>query len=48
MYRDYIDAEARRGRSAHEAEEWRREHLISFTFLQDEFLPNPEFVFPSW
>ena len=26
--------------------QWRTAHLISYTFLQDEFLPNPEFVFP--
>ena len=36
-----------RGRSKKDADEWRRRHLISFAFLQDEFLPNPEFVFPS-
>ena len=47
MYRDYVEAEGSRGRSKREADEWRRRHLISFTFLMDEFLPNPEFVFPS-
>ena len=47
MYRDYVESEGSRGRSKKEAEEWRRHHLISFTFLVDEFLPNPEFVFPA-
>ena len=47
MYRDYVEAEGRRGRSKKAADDWRRRHLISFTFLKDEFLPNPEFVFPS-
>ena len=46
MYRDYVESEGRRGRSKKEADEWRREHLISFTFILDEFLPNPDFVFP--
>ena len=47
MYREYVEAETKRGRSRKEAEEWRRRHLISFTFLQDEFLPNPEFRFDA-
>ena len=47
MYRDYVEGEARKGRSKAAAEAWRRAHLISFTFFQDEFLPNPEFTFPS-
>jgi hypothetical protein len=26
---------------------WMKEHCISFTFARDEFLPNPDFVFPK-
>eukprot|EP00727_Mastigamoeba_balamuthi_P005036 m51a1_g14530 hypothetical protein (779) ;mRNA; r:930818-933662 len=26
---------------------WIRSHCISFTFVRDEFLPNPDFVFPD-
>jgi len=47
MYRDYVESEGRRGGNKRDADEWRRRHLISFTFLQDEFLPNPEFRFPT-
>ena len=47
MYRDYVEAEGRRGRSMKDADAWRRSHLISYTFLMDEFLPNPEFMLPT-
>ena len=48
LYRDYVEAESKKGVAAgKQAEAWRRAHLISFTFVLDEFLPNPEFVFPS-
>ena len=48
MYRDFVEAEGKRGGAParKEAEAWRRTHLISYTFIVDEFLPNPEFVFP--
>lgn len=26
---------------------WLKTHLISFTFILDEFMPNPDFVFPG-
>lgn len=29
------------------ASSWLRSHCISFTFVGDEFLPNPDFVFPA-
>ena len=47
-YRDFVEAEARQGGTGarQAAENWRRTHLISFTFIGDEFLPNPEFSFP--
>ena len=47
LYRDYSEAEAKRGRSKAAADAWRRAHVISFTFFVDEFLPNPEFAFPQ-
>ena len=42
-------SEEKRGGEAakREADAWRRSHLISYTFIADEFLPNPEFVFPA-
>ena len=56
MYRDYVASKEQRaggaktqaGQAARKAAEaWRRSHLISFTFIADEFLPNPEFAFPA-
>ena len=29
------------------AQAWLRSHVISFTFLGDELLPNPDFGFPA-
>lgn len=26
---------------------WARSHIISFTFVGDDFLPNPDFVYPE-
>jgi hypothetical protein len=26
---------------------WFKEHLISYTFVGGEFLPNPDFYFPA-
>lgn len=44
-YRDHIDKqpESCRGRVAR----WMRDHVISYTFARDEFMPNPDFVYPS-
>ncbi len=44
-YWDHVDKqpEAQRGRIRH----WIRDHCISFTFVRNEFLPNPDFVFPQ-
>lgn len=38
MFRDYIN----KAENKEEATKWVREHTISFTFVGDEFLPNPE------
>jgi len=46
LYRDYVDLVAKRGGDARQASAWCRSHVISYTFLSDEFLPNPDFVFP--
>ena len=27
--------------------EWVRSHCISYTFVGDEFVPNPDFMFPK-
>ena len=32
---------------AYRAQAWLRSHVISFTFLGDELLPNPDFGFPA-
>jgi len=42
MYRDYVEKCHHKRR----AKDWLRSHLISFTFVGDEFLPNPDFEFP--
>ncbi|KAF8821083.1 hypothetical protein IE077_002482 [Cardiosporidium cionae] len=43
MYRDYVE-------KCHDkitAKNWIKSHLISFTFVGDEFLPNPDFIWPD-
>ena len=47
MYRDYVELVAKRGGSTKQAMAWCKSHVISYTFLGDEFLPNPDFVFPT-
>jgi len=44
MYRDHIQQfqEPQRGR----VKRWIREHVCSFTFVKDTFMPNPDFKFP--
>ena len=32
---------------AYHMQAWLRSHVISFTFLGDELLPNPDFGFPA-
>ena len=49
LYRDQAELATRRGHSDGEVRAmnaWLRTHVISFTFLGDELLPNPDFVFP--
>lgn len=43
LYRDYI----KKAQNVATAKKWIRSHLISFTFVKDEFLPNPDFIFPQ-
>jgi hypothetical protein len=49
MYRDHIEkvgqSEGRRERE--DTFSWIRTHCISFTFVADEFVPNPDFRFPD-
>ena len=33
--------------TAYRMQAWLRSHVISFTFLGDELLPNPDFGFPA-
>ena len=47
MYRDYVESVAKRGGSSKQAMAWCKSHVISYTFLNDEFLPNPDFCFPT-
>jgi hypothetical protein len=35
------------GQTKAKARHWIRTHSISFTFVKDEFLPNPDFTFPQ-
>lgn len=40
-YRDH------KRKESSEVRRWLKSHLISFTFISDEFMPNPDFVFPD-
>lgn len=42
-YRDHVDKQPEAARPR--VIRWLREHCISFTFVKDEFLPNPDFKF---
>ena len=44
IYRDAVDKVAPKLRRS--TRQWIRAHSISFTFVGDEFLPNPDFRFP--
>ena len=46
MYRDHAPAVEKRGGNGKEARAWLRTHLISFTFWEDQLIPNPDWVFP--
>lgn len=47
-YWDHVDKqrEEKGERARKEARKWIRDHTMSFTFVRDEFLPNPNFKFP--
>jgi len=46
-YWDHVEKSIALGKKAKkETLKWIREHLISFTFVRDDFLPNPDFKFP--
>eukprot|EP00005_Dracoamoeba_jomungandri_P010311 CAMPEP_0174274876 /NCGR_PEP_ID=MMETSP0439-20130205/59511_1 /TAXON_ID=0 /ORGANISM="Stereomyxa ramosa, Strain Chinc5" /LENGTH=520 /DNA_ID=CAMNT_0015366919 /DNA_START=660 /DNA_END=2222 /DNA_ORIENTATION=+ len=44
-YWDHIDKY--HGKEKEKVKNWIRKHSISFTFVRNEFLPNPDFVFPN-
>jgi hypothetical protein len=44
-YRDYIEKVAPQERAT--MRRWLKTHLISFAFVGHEFIPNPDFVFPT-
>ena len=46
MYRDHVGGIVDR-REREEQRAWTKSHLLSYTFVGDEFLPNPNFVFPN-
>ena len=41
MYRDHVKGQTTREDRERE-KEWTNTHLVSYTWVQDEFLPNPE------
>jgi len=41
-YRDWIE----KATDVEKAKKWRDRHVISFTFILDEFMPNPDFMMP--
>ncbi|KAK8799524.1 hypothetical protein WA158_006073 [Blastocystis sp. Blastoise] len=45
LYRDYIDSLPINKKNI--LRKWIRTHVISYTFIENEFLPNPNFVFPE-
>eukprot|EP00479_Gromia_sphaerica_P007864 TRINITY_DN2796_c0_g1_i1.p1 TRINITY_DN2796_c0_g1~~TRINITY_DN2796_c0_g1_i1.p1 ORF type:complete len:306 (-),score=76.38 TRINITY_DN2796_c0_g1_i1:369-1286(-) len=44
-FRDAVKNAPRKNRA--EFSKWLRSHVVSFTFVNDEFLPNPDFMFPT-
>jgi hypothetical protein len=48
LYRDnWKDNDKLSGGEKQALRRWFKEHLISYTFVGDEFLPNPDFYFPA-
>lgn len=45
-YWDFIDKCQKAGENRALHVHWMRSHCISYTFVEDEFLPNPDFEFP--
>lgn len=46
LYRDHIKSKGTEGRKkADAARRWIKSHSISYTFVGDEFFPNPDFSF---
>ena len=46
QYRDHVAGVG--GKAEQQAARlWTKTHLISFTFVKDEFLPNPGFTWPD-
>lgn len=46
-YNDHINKMPSGSRAQRELRQWIRRHCISFTFVRDEFFPNPDFAFSS-
>ncbi|KYF45455.1 putative ribonuclease ZC3H12D [Toxoplasma gondii ARI] len=44
LYRDFIT----KSENPHSIRRWMRLHLISFVFIEDEFIPNPDFRWPTF
>ncbi len=44
-FRDHVDKH--NAGNKRELRQWLKAHCLTFTFVNDEFLPNPDFVFPS-
>ncbi|CEM02143.1 unnamed protein product [Vitrella brassicaformis CCMP3155] len=44
MYRDWVEKVSPDNRL--KAKQWTKTHLISYTWVQDEFVPNPDFQWP--
>ncbi len=44
MFRDHVDKHKGNKR---ELRQWLKAHCLTYTFVNDEFLPNPDFVFPN-
>jgi hypothetical protein len=44
LFRDHV-AKISDPRDKRETRQWLKDHCISYTFVGDEFLPNPDFEF---
>ena len=45
MYRDHVQGIVGDAAERERQRRWTKTHLISYTFVGDEFLPNPNFSF---